>query len=122
MLHLWRAGNKQIPTVKLDSGIKNLIFDLGGVIIDLSIEDTLKSFATLASKDLEIIRTFYNSAPEFISYEIGEMTDVEFRQFINHYCAVTHADITLDRCWNGMLRGLPKSKLDLILSLKNKYN
>lgn len=122
MLHLWRPGINKIVTLKLESGIKNLIFDLGGVILDLSIDDTLRSFAALTGKDLETTRQFYNSAPEFISYEIGGMTDGEFRKFINEHCVTSPTDDTIDQCWNGMLRGLPKSKLDLILSLKNKYN
>ena len=107
---------------KIDSGIKNLIFDLGGVIIDLSIDDTLQSFSRLSGKDISAIRQLYQTAPEFLTYEIGGMTDAEFRKFINQHCATPGSDEAIDQTWNGMLRGLPKIKLDLILSLKDRYN
>lgn len=105
-----------------DPSIKNLIFDLGGVIIDLSIDDTLRSFSLLAGIDKQTIQQWYNSAPEFLSYETGNINDSQFRTFINQYANKTDSDDAIDGCWNGMLRGLPKDKLDLILSLKDKYN
>lgn len=108
--------------MKPDPSIKNLIFDLGGVIIDLSIDETLRSFATLAGAEPSAIETLYHTAPEFLSYETGHLTDEEFRAFVNSHCKQPGSDADVDKCWNGMLRGLPKKKLDLILSLKNKYN
>ena len=108
--------------VTQDPSIKNLIFDLGGVIIDLSIDETLHSFATLAGVDQQAINKLYSTAPEFLSYETGHLSDAEFRSFINLHCTTPVSDQSIDACWNGMLRGLPKIKLDLILSLKDKYN
>jgi putative hydrolase of the HAD superfamily len=105
-----------------DPSIKNLIFDLGGVIIDLSIDETLHAFAALAGVDQQVINQLYHSAPEFLSYETGHISDAEFRTFINLQCPSPESDESIDKCWNGMLRGLPKNKLDLILSLKEKYN
>lgn len=105
-----------------DSTVKNLIFDLGGVIIDLSIDDTLKTFAAIAGVDKNVIDKLYASAPEFLAYETGHITDAEFRDFINQQCSAPGTDAAIDKCWNAMLRGLPKQKLDLILSLKDKYN
>lgn len=108
--------------MKPHSSIKNLIFDLGGVIIDLAINDTLQAFARLAGKDPQAIQQLYNTAPEFLTYETGHLGDAAFRSFLNLNCATPGSDEALDQCWNGMLRGLPKVKLDLILSLKEKYN
>lgn len=108
--------------VMLYPSIKNLIFDLGGVIIDLSIDDTLRSFAALAGVDQQFINKLYHSAPEFLSYETGHITDAEFRSFLNNHCSKPGSDAAIDQCWNGMLRALPKNKLDLILRLRDKYN
>lgn len=102
--------------------VKNLIFDLGGVILDLSIPHTLDAFAALSGSERSVIDKLYSSAPEFLTYETGHLSDAAFRAFMNSHCASPHTDETIDACWNGMLRGLPKKKLDLILSLKDKYN
>jgi FMN phosphatase YigB (HAD superfamily) len=106
----------------VDPTVKNLIFDLGGVILDLAIDDTLRSFAGLAGVEMPVIHSWYNSAPEFITYEMGGCSDAEFRAFLNGYFPTPNSDEAIDQSWNMMLRGLPKQKLDLILSLKNKYN
>ena len=105
-----------------DPSVKNLIFDLGGVLIDLSIDDTLNSFAALSGGDKRGVRQWYDSAPEFLSYETCHLDDTEFRAFVNRHCKTPATNESIDKCWNGMLRGLPKDKLDLILSLKDKYN
>ena len=101
--------------------INTLIFDLGGVILDLSVETTLHSFAKLAQLDNnEVIRRF-RSAPGFDVYEKGLMTDNEFRDFVRATYNVTASDAEIDRCWNAMLLGIPVEKLELLLRLKKKY-
>ena len=105
-----------------DTKVKNLIFDLGGVILDLGIDDTIRSFATLAGVEYPVAHSWYHSAPEFLTYEMGKSTEAEFRAFINSYFPTPASDEAIDASWNKMLRGLPRKKLDLILSLKDKYN
>jgi putative hydrolase of the HAD superfamily len=101
--------------------IKNLIFDLGGVILDLSVKDTLESFAKLSGLPLEKVKELFVSSPEFERYEKGAIGDSAFREFIRMLYGVSVPDHELDKCWNAMLLGLPKSKLDLLLQLKNQY-
>jgi putative hydrolase of the HAD superfamily len=102
--------------------IKNLIFDLGGVILDLSVKDTLESFSTLSGLSLQKAKELFVSSPEFELYEKGAIDDKEFRQFVRKLYNVSVSDDALDKCWNAMLMGLPKSKLDLLLELKKQYN
>jgi glucose-1-phosphatase len=101
--------------------IKNLIFDLGGVILDLSVKDTLESFAKLSGLSIEKVKELFVSSPEFELYEKGAIGDSGFREFIGKLYGVSVPDHELDKCWNAMLLGLPKNKLDLLLQLKNQY-
>jgi glucose-1-phosphatase len=102
--------------------IKNLIFDLGGVILDLSVEQTLRSFSTLSGLDLRKIEQIFRAAPEFEQYERGELDDAAFRDFVRNTYNLIVADQEIDRCWNAMLLGIPTSKLELLKKLKEKNN
>lgn len=108
--------------MKPSPAIKNIIFDLGGVILDLSIPDTLKSFAALADTDINRIEQWYQTAEEFLAYEMGLMSDDDFRSFINRHFPTRRLNTEIDQSWNAMLLGLPKAKLDLVNALKSKYN
>jgi FMN phosphatase YigB (HAD superfamily) len=101
--------------------IKNLIFDLGGVILDLSVKDTLESFAKLSGLSLEKVKELFVSSREFELYEKGGIDDKAFREFVAKLYNVEVTDDALDICWNAMLLGVPKSKLDLLLELKKQY-
>ena len=103
------------------SSIKNLIFDLGGVILDLSVDDTLHSFSKLSGIDKEKVRQLFVSSPEFELYEKGGMDDVTFRSFIRKVYNFNASDTEIDQSWNAMLLGIPLTKLELLKKLKEKY-
>ena len=105
----------------VDSSIKNLIFDLGGVILDLSVKDTLRSFSELSGIKKNKVAQLYDSAPGFLSYEKGEISDEVFRDFVRDLYKIDASDEELDSCWNAMLLGIPLKKLQLLETLKTKY-
>lgn len=107
--------------VKRDPSIKNLIFDLGGVILDLSIDHTLQAFSTLSGIDLRKVSELYTS-PGFETYEKGMMTDDDFRDYVREVFSVQCSTSEIDACWNAMLRGFPIAKLQLLQKLKEDYS
>ena len=105
-----------------DRAIKNLIFDLGGVILDLSVDTTLRSFANLSGIEEGTVKRLFVSTPEFEFYEKGELSDEDFRKFVKGLYKIDAPDESLDACWNAMLLGFPWKKLELLETLKRKYN
>lgn len=101
--------------------VKNLIFDLGGVILDLSVDHTLQSFAKLADLPAEKVQDLYVRTPGFIEYEKGLIGDDTFRDFVRQTFSIQASDIAIDECWNAMLRGIPTLKLELLLRLQNEF-
>jgi glucose-1-phosphatase len=106
--------------VKRDPKIKNLIFDLGGVIIDLSIDHTIDAVSKMSGMNKKKVTELYNS-PGFEIYEKGLMDDAEFRDYVRDVFSMESTSEEIDACWNAMLRGLPVVKLDLLMSLKDRY-
>ena len=107
--------------MRTDGSIKNLIFDLGGVILDLSVDTTLQSLAELSGIDTNKVRQLFVDSPEFESYEKGEISDSDFRTFVRRLYNIEVADNVLDDCWNAMLVGFPLKKLQLLQSLKKTH-
>jgi len=113
------SGNTQ--SVLQLQGIKNIIFDLGGVIINLSQEKTLQSFATLSGKPLVEIEEIVRKSSFFHLYEKGMITDNEFRSHLRASLNLTVNDELLDHAWNAMLLDLPLARIHLLEKLKGDY-
>jgi glucose-1-phosphatase len=105
-----------------DSSIRNIIFDLGGVLLNLSIANTLTSFANLSRVSPKEIERIFITAPEFEQYEKGLIDDAGFRDFIRKAYKVNASDADIDSCWNAMLLDIPVTKLELLKKLKTKYS
>jgi putative hydrolase of the HAD superfamily len=108
--------------VSADNAVKNLIFDLGGVILDLSVDSTLRSFADLSGTDTATVKKLFVTSKGFEAYEKGEISDDDFRTFVKKLYNIHVPDETLDACWNAMLLNIPLKKLQLLEMLKTRYN
>lgn len=106
----------------LVSQVKNLIFDLGGVILDLSVESTLQSFAKVSGLPAADVKERFAFSELFNDYEKGLVSDYMFRDGVRQVFKVDITNDQLDACWNAMLLGIPRVKLDLLNSLKETYN
>jgi glucose-1-phosphatase len=106
----------------VQNNIKNIIFDLGGVILDLDVPRTLESFSKLSGIGVERVRSVFTSASGFEEYEKGLLTDAQFRDFVRDVYEVRAKDDQIDACWNAMLCGFPVQKLELLDRLKEQYN
>jgi glucose-1-phosphatase len=102
--------------------IKNLIFDLGGVILDLDVPKTLIGFSEVSGLSTHEVAHLFKTSDGFLKYERGEYSDDDFRDFVRSVYNINVPDATIDACWNAMLGGIPIEKLNLLNNLKSKYN
>jgi len=101
--------------------VSAIIFDLGGVLVDLSVSRTLHAFSRLSGLHSDVIAEANQKYPEFFAYERGEAGDSEFRSMLRRIFSLQATDAELDQCWNAMLIGLPASKLKLVQTLKSRF-
>ncbi len=101
--------------------IKNIIFDLGGVIINLSTQTTVSQFAKLGGISEEEVNLKLMQSKEFHDYEKGLISDAHFRDIVRSTLAVNAPDTEVDRCWNAMLLDIPMERIRLVQRLKTKY-
>ncbi len=103
--------------------IKNIIFDLGNVIMDLDIPRTWQSFKHLLGEDFE--KNLSKISPDkdiFIAYEIGRMTEEEFFATLRKATDAPVSVRSLKEAWNAMLLHIPKARLEMLAALKKNYN
>ena len=101
--------------------IKNIIFDLGGVILDLDFKQTFEAFDRLGAHHLEQWYSQNKQDPLFDQFDVGKITPSQFRKTLMQKLNITASDIAFDQAWNAMLLDLPKERLDLIKKLRKQY-
>ena len=99
---------------------KNIIFDLGAVIINIDHSLTSKAFNDFG---LDHSDPMFQKVQQqlFDSYEKGEMASQDFRIKIKSYFKKALNDIEFDMAWNAMLLNLPIERLGLLQQLKTRY-
>jgi putative hydrolase of the HAD superfamily len=108
--------------VLLSKEIKNIIFDLGGVIINLSVERTHQAFAKLSGKPLDEIKSIVHHGEFFQAYEKGLISDSEFRDHLRSLLNLTVSDQELDAAWNAMLLDIPMARINLLERIKSRFH
>lgn len=101
--------------------IKNIIFDLGGVIINLDIPKTISEFNKLSKTNFEAIYTQIQQSQLFDLFDKGQITEQEFINSIKTKLNPNLSNAQILYAWNAMLLDFPKHRFDFLLSLKNKY-
>ena len=102
-------------------GIKNLIVDFGGVLIDLDRQRCLENFKKLGLPDVEHALDIYHQQDFFQHYEKGLISSADFRNVIRGKIGKDVADARIDAAWNSFLVNIPTCKLDLLLALRKDY-
>lgn len=101
--------------------IKTIIFDLGGVIINLYVEKTISAFSKLSGLSEKEVEKAYLSANVFKEYEKGLISDIEFRQNLRANFNLETTDDEIDQAWNAMLGEIPADRIKTILDLKKEF-
>jgi glucose-1-phosphatase len=100
--------------------IKNIIFDLGGVLIDLDINKTYLELEKLLDVKAEEIYPKYQSY--FDEYEKGELITENFLWKLQNISKNVPESPELIKAWNAMILGWVEEKLKFLYEIKNNYN
>lgn len=100
--------------------IKNIVFDLGGVIMTLDPAEALRRFKALGLSDAERYLDAYTQSGVFGNLEEGKITAEDFRSKLS---SLTGHELTFDECkhaWLGYRKDVPQRNLDLLKELRAK--
>ena len=101
--------------------IRNVIFDLGNVIIDLDFTAAYAAFASLSGLSIHGVKQKIIGFTQFNHYEKGLISSAEFREQIRGLFQVEASDEAVDKAWCAILGGIPVERLNLLQKLKDTY-
>jgi putative hydrolase of the HAD superfamily len=107
-----------LDTVK----IQHVIFDLGGVIVNIDPQLTARAFSDLSGTDPVDIIELHNSANFFSAYETGRISDEQFRNEIRRFLKKEIPDEQIDQAWGALLLDVPPEKVQMLAQARNHYN
>ena len=101
--------------------IKNIIFDLGEVIVDLNFEKTERAFLELLDIKAQQLYNYKTQSPIFDQLETGKITPQQFRATLRDLSDNNVSDAAIDTAWNAMLLTIPAQKIQLVQNLRSNY-
>jgi FMN phosphatase YigB (HAD superfamily) len=105
------------------SNIKNIIFDLGAVIIPIDFEKTFQAFSVLSNIPVTEIKSLYQNTSLFLDFEKGLIGNFAFLKQLRVLLNVgnTISDHQLRDAWNALLLDIPEDRINRILELTDTY-
>ena len=107
---------KQIP-----EGIKNIIFDLGGVLLDIDAKRTIHAFRELGMPDLIKPGGWGYRHEVFLQMEQGKISEEKFRAGIRELLPSPVSDEAIDAAWCAMIIDYAPEKIELLKQLQDDY-
>lgn len=104
------------------SEIKNLLLDLGGVVLNVDYHKMVDVFKEYGIMDFDKHFTQAKQVEIVDKFEEGKCSIEEFRNGIRDLVKVDLTDAQIDKAWFSMILDLPKERIELIGLLKLKYN
>lgn len=102
--------------------IKNIIFDLGVVLINIDTGLTVKAMKELGFANFQESYTLFKQTNLFNKLEKGVINPEDFRNELRKHVDKEVNDKDFNHAWNAMLLDFPKERIDLIKRLSKKYN
>jgi putative hydrolase of the HAD superfamily len=104
------------------STVKNIIFDLGGVFMNLDYQKMEQAFIDLGIANFSELFTQHHSSPLFEDLETGKITNEHFYQQLRKISGVDVSNEAIRDAWNAILLDFPKERIDWLNEIKKKYN
>lgn len=101
--------------------IKNIIFDLGGVLINLDFEKTFRAFEEMGVQDFANYFQQSHSNPLFAQLEKGEITPAIFYEQFRLATGVKATDTDIATAWNAMLLDFRNESMQYLKHLGGQY-
>ena len=110
-----------IIDVPIPKGIKTIIFDFGGVLLNLNMQACVDAFVRLGYNKIEELIDHYKQKGLFLLFEEGKIAADDFFTELQKIVGLHVSIKDLKQAYLSFLGDLPQSKLNLILELRKTH-
>ncbi|BAV09383.1 putative hydrolase of the HAD superfamily [Filimonas lacunae] len=101
--------------------VQNIIFDLGGVFLNIDYGATRQAFIDLGIDNFDDLYSQSHSNHLFENLETGKVTPARFYDEFRLQTGKAFTDEQIKNAWNAMLLDFPAERLEWLEKVKNKY-
>ena len=101
-------------------GIRNIVFDLGGVLITLDRDEAVNRFKEAGLENAEELLSAYHQKGIFLELEEGKLSQEEFYSAVRKEAGKFVSNETIDYGWMGFMKEVPEYKMVMLEELKRK--
>ncbi|MBP5689059.1 MAG: HAD family phosphatase [Muribaculaceae bacterium] len=102
-------------------GIKNLLFDQGGVIVDIRRDYCLDELRQLGMDHPELLIGLYKQEGPFFALENGDITVAQFHEALRPLVPPEVTDEQMDNAFSSFIVGIPLHRLQSLRELRKRY-
>ncbi|MBA4197268.1 MAG: haloacid dehalogenase [Chitinophaga sp.] len=103
------------------NNIKNIIFDLGGVFLNLNYQLTEDAFVKAGIDNFHELFTQHHVNPLFHLLETGKISEADFYNSFRKETGKSITDEIIKNAWNAMLLSFPKERIDWLKTISKQY-
>ncbi len=103
-------------------GIKHIIFDLGGVLLNIDYQLTEEAFVALGVNDFAERYSQAAQTDFFSDFETGKIDSTQFIAHIQQWLPNQVSDHAIVTAWNAMLLEFPLRRLQILQQLQLHYD
>ncbi len=100
--------------------IKNLLFDLGGVILNIDRTKAVEALKAIGMRDPGDLLGDYGQKGPFLDIELGKITPEQFHAELQPYFETPVSGEAIDEAFCEFLRGIPVERLHELENLKKR--
>lgn len=101
--------------------IKNIMFDFGGILFEVTKDEAVRRFQEIGFKDVSQYLGVTHHAALFADVENGKMTAEAFCEELSKHCGHQVSFDEAQYCWMGFRGEMIQEKFDYIDKLREKY-
>ena len=106
---------------KKEIDIKNIIFDLGGVLLNIDYNRTINAFKALGMTDFDKFFTQAAQSQLFDRLDKGTISPENFREKLREITGLNPTNHQIDHAWNAMLLDMPPGRVNLLQKVSKNY-
>ena len=107
--------------MKIPPHIKNIVFDLGGVLCGLDAERCIRAFHQIGAEEVAVYVEEHRVEDLFLQSELGYITTEEFCEEVRRITQRNLDDEHIVWAWNELLTGITDERRQAVMELSKTY-